>query len=121
MIALTGQLAAGSQAKADELLQWGIWMTGTVVLVVVMILVFIAIRRWANARCAMGNPTDFSLESLEAMREAGTISDEEFRELRLTLMREVVGDVPAKTPDSTPDPAPETPDSPPCETCEKPE
>ena len=113
MIALTGQLAAGSQAKADELLQWGIWMTGMVVVIVIAILSFIAVRRWSKARHAASKPADFSLESLEAMRETGQVTDDEFRELRKKLIPFNFDGESAETPGQTDENAPEeTPNTP---------
>jgi type II secretory pathway pseudopilin PulG len=90
MIGVIELLATNTTTRADELLRWGIWMTGTVVIVVLAVLCFIALRRWSQSKQAMRQTTDFSLESLENLRAAGQISDEEFRQLRHKLLGVVI-------------------------------
>ena len=104
------------------LLTWGLWMAGMLVVVMLSGWIFMRVRQWMRGQNSALQPTDFTLDSMEAMRLTGQITEEEFHELRKGFMKDVLGDeTQAETPAETPAQTPETPDEPTCETCEKPE
>ncbi|RPI62618.1 MAG: hypothetical protein EHM48_03805 [Planctomycetaceae bacterium] len=75
-----------------------VWLAGLLVVLTILGIALMKFRRKYLAKDAESDEAGFSIESLEKMKKAGNISDEEFRRLR----RAALGlDFPAGKTDNT--------------------
>ncbi|MFP4054589.1 MAG: hypothetical protein ACLFV7_12080 [Phycisphaerae bacterium] len=83
-LALKTELLGAAMSETMRVIMWS--SAGIVAVLVIGVIVFHVVRRWAFRRMEDEYGPGFNMDQLERMRREGSISEQEFRTLRAGLL-----------------------------------